>query len=318
MSKRPSAWIALSLKLVITTILLCYLLSKVSLRPALSQIAAVRPLAALGAVMLVLVQLALGSLRWQLISGLLEAPMNLARAFRFTLIGQFFNQVLPTALGGDAVRALLASNDGAPLGNAIRAVLCDRVVGLVALLIVISVTLFVMPRFAEPSQSMRYVLRTTAILTFAGLAVLYFFGTALARQLQRRRWARAVGHLIRDLRAASYSRATSAWTLSASCASHVITVGAICLCANGIGIALDFGAAMTVVPAIVLVSMAPISIAGWGVREGAMVVGLGLLGVVAGDALAVSVAYGLVQVLVGFVGGALWLAGSRTRPARSE
>ena len=74
------------------------------------------------------------------------------------------------------------------------------------------------------------------------------------------------------------------------------------------GIGLDLGAALTVVPTIVLVAMAPISIAGWGVREGAMVIGLGLLGVSAADALAVSVSYGLVQIAVGVLGGSLWLA----------
>jgi uncharacterized membrane protein YbhN (UPF0104 family) len=56
-----------------------------------------------------------------------------------------------------------------------------------------------------------------------------------------------------------------------------------------------------------LVSMAPISLAGWGVREGAMIVGLGLAGIVPADALAVSVAYGLLQLALGLLGGALWL-----------
>jgi uncharacterized membrane protein YbhN (UPF0104 family) len=57
-----------------------------------------------------------------------------------------------------------------------------------------------------------------------------------------------------------------------------------------------------------LVTMAPISFAGWGVREGAMIVGLGLAGIAAADALAVSVAFGLLQVVLGVPGGVLWLA----------
>ena len=52
-------------------------------------------------------------------------------------------------------------------------------------------------------------------------------------------------------------------------------------CARGLRIDLDFGAALVIVPAVMLVSMAPISFAGWGVREGAMIVGLGLAGIVA-------------------------------------
>jgi len=74
------------------------------------------------------------------------------------------------------------------------------------------------------------------------------------------------------------------------------------------GVELDLGAALVIVPAVMLVTMAPISFAGWGVREGAMIVGLGLAGIAAADALAVSVAFGLVQVALGVPGGALWLA----------
>lgn len=315
MRKRLSAWIPLGFKLAITTVVLYYLLRRISLGPALSQIAAIRPSMAIAAGGLVLTQLAVGSVRWWLISNLLAAPMTIAKALEYTMVGQFFNQVLPTALGGDAVRAWLASNHGAPLGNAIRAVLCDRLVGLMALLIIISATLFVKPEIADNSLPMQYVMRSTAILTCAALAGLYFFGDPLARRLQTYRWAQAIGRLIRDLRAALFSRETSVWTLSTSFAAHVAAVGAICLCANGMGVTLEFGRAMTVVPAIVLVSMAPISIAGWGVREGAMIFGLGMLGVVAGDALAVSLAYGLLQIVIGIPGGALWLAGSRDRSA---
>jgi hypothetical protein len=56
-----------------------------------------------------------------------------------------------------------------------------------------------------------------------------------------------------------------------------------------------------------LVSMIPISFAGWGVREGAMIMGLGGLGISEPNALAVSIAFGLLQLIVGLPGGALWL-----------
>ena len=313
MSKRPPAWLGLGLKLIITTILLYYLLSKVSTGPALSRILTMRPAAALGAIGLVLMQVALGSVRWQWIIGLLGAPMALARAARYTLIGQFFNQVLPTAFGGDAARAWLASSDGTPMTVAVRSVLCDRIVGLVALLVIISATFLAMPRIAETSRPMFNVLRTTAILTAVLLAGLVLVGAPIARRLQGLRWARPIGTLVSDLLTALGSKAKSVGTLGASFAAHLSAVAAICLCARGMGIALDAGAALAVVPTIVLVAMAPISIAGWGVREGAMVIGLGLLGVSAADALAVSVSYGLVQVGVGVLGGTLWLATPRPR-----
>ena len=51
----------------------------------------------------------------------------------------------------------------------------------------------------------------------------------------------------------------------------------------------------------------PISVAGWGVREGTMVVALGQAGVLPADVLALSVAFGLIYMLAGIPGGLLSL-----------
>jgi hypothetical protein len=65
------------------------------------------------------------------------------------------------------------------------------------------------------------------------------------------------------------------------------------------------------VPLVVLVSMLPVSVAGWGVREGAMVVALGAVGVDRATALTTSVLFGLALAATGIPGGLLWLYGRR-------
>ena len=52
----------------------------------------------------------------------------------------------------------------------------------------------------------------------------------------------------------------------------------------------------------------PISIAGWGVRETAMVAFFGLIGVPAEGAVVLSILFGLVGIVVSLPGGAIWLA----------
>jgi len=124
----------------------------------------------------------------------------------------------------------------------------------------------------------------------------------------RYRLTEPLGKLTRDLHRVHYSRGISAAILGLAAAVHILNVAIIYVCARGMDIELDFGAALIVVPAVMLVSMAPISFAGWGVREGAMIFGLGLLGIPAADALAVSVAFGILQFLLGLPGAAWWLA----------
>jgi uncharacterized membrane protein YbhN (UPF0104 family) len=55
-----------------------------------------------------------------------------------------------------------------------------------------------------------------------------------------------------------------------------------------------------------MVTLIPISIAGWGVRESAMVVAFGLIQVPRSDAIAVSLLFGMTLLVTGLPGGVLW------------
>ncbi|MGO8920853.1 MAG: lysylphosphatidylglycerol synthase domain-containing protein [Stellaceae bacterium] len=72
-----------------------------------------------------------------------------------------------------------------------------------------------------------------------------------------------------------------------------------------------------VVPVALLMTALPVSIAGWGVREAAFVVGFGFVGLPASDALALSLLLGLVQTLVRLPGGLVWLA-TNSRSSRRD
>lgn len=300
--------IAFGLKVAITVGLLGFLLRKVDVAAVLAQIRAIAPAAAIAAGLLLLAQLVLLGVRWQLVNRIVDTVMPRGQVLRLTMIGHFFNQVLPSGLAGDAVRAWLASREGVQLGKLVRGILCDRVVGAVALVIIIAVALFASPHLAADKLPATQVFRTIAVLGLAGLAALFLGGELVARLLMRHRFTEPLGKLTRDLHKVLYSRGTSAAILALAAGVHILSVAIIYVCARGMHIDLDFGAALIVIPAVMLVSMAPISFAGWGVREGAMIFGLGLLGISASDALAVSVAFGILQFLMGVPGGALWLA----------
>jgi uncharacterized protein (TIRG00374 family) len=152
MKRKASALIALGLKLLITVGLITYLLRKIDIAPVLRQIRMIEPAWAVLSVVIMLAQLALVSLRWQLVNQLVDARMRIGQVVRLTLIGQFFNQVLPSAVGGDAVRAWLASREGVPIGRAVTGILCDRAVALVALILIISCTFFVLPLLCRISS----------------------------------------------------------------------------------------------------------------------------------------------------------------------
>ena len=57
----------------------------------------------------------------------------------------------------------------------------------------------------------------------------------------------------------------------------------------------------------------PISIAGWGVRESAMVLAFAYAGLPESDGLLVSVLYGAALFAMGAIGGVVWLASPGAR-----
>ena len=76
------------------------------------------------------------ALRWHLIL-LTEAPSpGPAVLLKIVLVGLFFNQVLPTGVGGDAVRVWRCSKVGIGLVAALRSILLDRACGYMVLIVV--------------------------------------------------------------------------------------------------------------------------------------------------------------------------------------
>jgi hypothetical protein len=89
------------------------------------------------------------------------------------------------------------------------------------------------------------------------------------------------------------------------------TGGAVYALGLALAIPLELHHAIVLMPLVLLTTMIPVSIAGWGVRELSMVTVLGAVDVPPDGALAVSLAFGLAILLVGLPGGVLWLRDHR-------
>ena len=81
------------------------------------------------------------SMRWRLIVMQCGANLPPAPAFRYSMIGIFFNQTLPSTVGGDAARIWLLARDGAGWKAATYSVLVDRAIGLLSLVLLVIVCL---------------------------------------------------------------------------------------------------------------------------------------------------------------------------------
>src|ERR1700676_4321312 len=128
-------------KILISTALLYLALRKVNLSDLVSRI----NIASLGwigmAIAVTFLQIFVGVLRWREISAECGAPLGTRQAMRFNLIGTFFNQTLPSSIGGDAVRLWRVARGGAGWRAATYSIFVDRAIGLIALAMIIVASL---------------------------------------------------------------------------------------------------------------------------------------------------------------------------------
>ena len=309
--------LSIAIKIAVTTGLVGLLVARVDLGAVIDRLQGLSIDWAAAAIFVMFAQLGLAAWRWALIAKLLQAALEAGAIIRLSAIGQFFNQTLPSAIGGDAVRAWMAGRHRPPMARAVAAVIVDRLVALTMLALLIAVTLpLFFHRIADATA--RLGVLVVAAGGVIGMFVLWRLGDYIARQLMQRRWTRFVGVLIEDLRGALFTGRSSIGVIVLSFAVHIMVAGVVYLTAAGLGMAIAPLDCLLLVPPIVLLTMAPISLAGWGVREGAMVVGFALVGVPAADALALSVAFGLINAATGLPGGLLWLTGDRRMPRAAD
>ena len=79
------------------------------------------------------------------------------------------------------------------------------------------------------------------------------------------------------------------------------------LIATSLNIGLPITYGFIIIPMILFVSALPISLAGWGIRENAMITGLSFISINSESALSISIAFGLLQLITGLPGLYLWL-----------
>ena len=134
-------YLTFALRAVISLALIYLALSGVDLSTISARLREIKIEWMLAAVALAFLQLALLSERWRRIANACDAPLPLPTSFRFNLIGAFFNQVLPSTVGGDAMRIWLLARRGSGFSKATHSVLLDRFVGVLTLALLVAACL---------------------------------------------------------------------------------------------------------------------------------------------------------------------------------
>jgi glycosyltransferase 2 family protein len=258
------------------------------------------------AVLITVVQIFIGALRWEEISVRCGAPLTDMQAFRFNMIGAFFNQTLPSSIGGDAVRLWLVNRTGAGWRAATYSILTDRAIGLIALALIIVASLPWSYGMISDSNG-RIALVFVDFAALAGGLGFLLLG-CLPWSWLKTWWPTKHVHACSVIaNQVIFDRRSGPKIAVLSFSIHVLAVVIAWCAARSIAAPADFEQVFMLIPPIMLITMMPISIAGWGVREATMMVAFGYAGLAQTDGTVVSILFGAVSFIVGCAGGLVWI-----------
>jgi len=305
------------LKVAFSFAILYVIVAKSNLREILTTLQLIAPVSVLIAAMLAVLQTGCAAARLSVIVELYKRRLPLGDSFRLTLESAFFSQTFVSFLGGDALRIWRIRRCGMPLRQAASAVVLDRLVGIVvnhAFLLVALPWLLI----EVSDHAIRIVLIVLAATGVGGFACILLLGafygppSRLASRLEGSR----IGALISELAAVGrHFLPPGAQLLTAASISFIIAlinslIFFVLLLGWGVAPLAAVGCAL-LVPAVLEIAMLPISIAGWGVREGVTMIAFSGFGVSSNVAFGSSIVFASMALTLGLIGGLLWLVDRR-------
>jgi hypothetical protein len=305
----PKQALALAFKILVSIGLIAWLFGTKmdvgAIQDRLGQVSL--PLLAAGAGVF-MVQMLIGGMRWKVVVDVIGARLPFGPAVGIFWIGAFFGQVL--SVGGDAMRAYKAYRAGLGLAQAINGVFLERAGTILTLLLVVAATQPILS--GRVAADMAQTLLLVALLALAGGVVglvLLLQLDRLPASLDRFRAVRGLRAVAADTRRVFLAPGPLARLLAWGFLTHLNLTFAVYVLAQGLAIEVSWLDCLALIPPVILIATLPISIGGWGVREGAMIVLLGLIGVAENDAGALSILSGLVGIVTALPGGIIWLLG---------
>ena len=304
-------------KLVVTGACFWYISHQIDTRQLRSAFSTLEFRWATFAILVVMLQIPLVAVRWRSILEALAPSATRITPIAITAVtamAMFFSQVLPS-VAGEGVRAWLVVRLGCDWRSAVTSVVIDRAVG-VGLLVVIGFIALLLPSGLSALGGYRdLVLIPYGGLLLAG-GVALALAPVLVPLLAAWRYSRWLAMLAADTHRILLGR-KSPVILAVGCLIHVLTIVAVWSLGRAQGLALPVTDAAVLFTVMLGVTIVPISISGWGLRELAVVSLLAYHGVAPVSALLFSVEFGLTLAIASLPGALTWLL-YPVAPARSD
>ena len=233
------------------------------------------------------------------------------KTLEINFIGLFFNSFMPSMTGGDIIKAYYVSKHAHQRVEAATTVLIDRVVGMMALLAIGTTAGFFV--ISDPKIGKAAI----SIIMFFLIIVIFniiFFSKRIMKKFsfvwKIVKWEKAVNFLRRFYSAFYIYRSKKILLMEVFAMSIAMQLMFIMMnyqIALGMGLNVSMKYFFLFIPIIAVISVIPITFAGWGLGESMYKNFFGFVGMSGDSSVTVSIVVRLITLIVNLIGGIFYI-----------
>lgn len=217
----------------------------------------------------------LGGFRWWLLLQQTTISTPFIQILPSYYLGLFFNNILPSNMGGDVVRVLHLNLRGLSAKALMASTIVDRLIGVLVVLLMGVICLLLSPNIDLQSKTRMYLLALLVAAVTAPVVLLSPLPDLLLSRMRARYQHTRIRRVLLETVTLCHSyRSRIRLILCAAAISLVmqsLIISIYYLLGQGVGIDLPLVTYFAIIPVVYFIASLPISIGGLGVREGVLV-----------------------------------------------
>jgi len=301
------------LRVIVSAVLLAVLVAKIHPEDLLPERRHFSTLAFLAAgVVITGLGIVLSAWRWQRVLDVFDVRVPLRTLTKHYFAGQFVGNVLPSTIGGDVVRVSRGATTTGSGSVAFASVVLERLSGFIALPLLVFIGFLLRPSLLDNNHAWIALAIAFGTLVLLALILVVAGHQKLAgRFAEHENWMRFVGAVHVGIDRLRRQPRDAFGVLGAAVVYQLSVVAALYCAVQALDISIPNAAVIAFIPAVAMGQVVPLSVSGFGVREGLLVLLLHPLGVSTSSAVALGLFWYGMLLIVSLLGAPAFAMGQR-------
>jgi uncharacterized membrane protein YbhN (UPF0104 family) len=301
------------LRVIVSAVLLAVLVTKIHPEDLLPERRHFSTLAFLIAGLVITgLGIVLSAWRWQRVLEVFDVRVPLRTLTKHYFAGQFVGNVLPSTIGGDVVRVSRGATTTGSGSVAFASVVLERLSGFIALPLLVFVGFLLRPSLLDNNHA--WIALAIAFGTLVLLALILVVAghpKIAGRFAERENWMRFIGAVHVGIDRLRHQPRDAFGVLGAAVVYQLSVVASLYCAVHALDISIPTAAVIAFIPAVAMGQTVPLSVSGFGVREGLLVLLLHPLGVSTSSAVALGLFWYGMLLIVSLLGAPAFAMGQR-------